>query len=111
VDLGLCLLDGKERYHWTEPTKYFEYSAVGLPVIISDLPAQRALIEQNENGLLVNPKNTEDIVNAIIYLKENREKAIMMSVNGQKAFREKYNWEKIEPRLLDLYGTLIKTPI
>jgi glycosyltransferase involved in cell wall biosynthesis len=107
ADIGLFLVNGKERYNWGEPIKYFEYSAAGLPVIISDLPAKRALIEQNRNGILINPEKIEESVEAIKYLVENSEKVTMMSQNGRKVFLEKYNWERTEPRLLDLYGSLI----
>jgi glycosyltransferase involved in cell wall biosynthesis len=107
ADIGLFLVNGKERYDWGEPIKYFEYSAAGLPIIMSDLPAKRALIDKNQNGLLVNPEYIGEIVNAVNYLIANRKQALNMSNNGQRVFREEYNWERIEPRLLDLYAALI----
>jgi len=107
ADIGLFLVNGKERYDWGEPIKYFEYSAAGLPIIMSDLPAKRALIDKNKNGLLVKPEYIGESVNAINYLMANRKQAVTMSNNGQRVFRQEYNWERIESRLLDLYAALI----
>jgi glycosyltransferase involved in cell wall biosynthesis len=107
VDLGLCLLDGKERYHWTEPIKYFEYSAAGLPVIMSDLQEMNKLIEKNGNGVLVSPGSSAEAANAVKYLYENRNHSKNMADRGRRAFLEEYNWERIESRLLDLYAALI----
>jgi glycosyltransferase involved in cell wall biosynthesis len=107
VDLGLCLLDGKERYHWTEPIKYFEYSAAGLPVIMSDLQEMQRLIEKNGNGILVSPGSSVEAAHAVKYLYENRNLSKNMAERGRRAFLEEYNWERIEPRLLDLYAALI----
>ena len=106
ADIGVFLLDKKERYMWGEPTKYFEYTASGLPVIITDLPAKRALIEKNKNGILVNPGSIDDVVKAVIFLINNKEEAKKMSENGMRAFYETYNWSKIESKLLNLYATL-----
>lgn len=107
ADIGLFLLDEKERYQWGEPTKYFEYSAVGLPIIISDLPAKRALIEKNGNGYLIPPDSVLEGVNAVKYLIENSHEARRMVEKGEKAFLEEYNWEAVEPRLFELYNRLL----
>jgi len=39
AEVGLCLLlPTCDRYRETEPIKYFEYAAAGLPEVVSDLP-------------------------------------------------------------------------
>jgi glycosyltransferase involved in cell wall biosynthesis len=106
ADVGLILLGGRQRYDWGEPMKYFEYSAAGLPIIMSDLPAKRFLIEENRNGFLVDFRKTEDTVKAIQYLHGHKEEARTMSDRSRKAFLEKYNWERLEERLFLLYSTL-----
>jgi len=108
ANIGLFLLDEKERYRWGEPIKYFEYSAVGLPIIISDLPAKRALIEKNGNGCLVSPNSVLEGANAVRYLIENSHDARKMAAKGTKAFLEEYNWEAVEPRLFELYNRLLQ---
>ena len=101
------MLDDKERYHWGEPMKYFEYSAAGLPVIISDLPAKRALIEKNGNGILVSTINVDDAVDAVKFLIKTPEQAKVIRERGREVFYEIYNWEKNEQRLTGLYRYLL----
>lgn len=104
AQVGLFLLQPvNERYDKGEPTKYFEYSAAGLPVVISDLPAKRRLVEENENGLLVDPLDDEDISENILYLLNNESIRNEMGKNGRRAFLNKYNWEVVDDRLVDLY--------
>jgi glycosyltransferase involved in cell wall biosynthesis len=107
ADIGLFLISNRERYRWGEPIKYFEYSASGLPVIMSDLPAKKALLEKNDNGIAVSSENIDQTVKAIAYLIQNPAEAQKMSENGHKAFLNRYNWESIEHRLLDLYDQLL----
>lgn len=106
ADIGLFLWADKERYHWTEPIKYFEYSAVGLPIIISNLSAVRALIEKNRNGILISSASNDDVVRAITYLFDHKNEARDMSKRGKVVFLEDYNWESIEDKLLSVYESL-----
>jgi glycosyltransferase involved in cell wall biosynthesis len=107
ADVGIFLLQPvNERYNWGEPIKYFEYSASGLPVVISDLPAKRRLIEKNQNGILVDPLDEEKIAESIASLLRDQQEMKEMGKRGRDAFLREYNWEAIEERLIDLYKKL-----
>jgi len=107
ADVGIFLLQPvSERYNWGEPIKYFEYSAFGLPVIISDLLAKRRLIEKNQNGILVDPLDEEKIAESIASLLRDPQRMKEMGKRGRDAFLKEYNWEAIEGRLIDLYERL-----
>ncbi|KYK27040.1 MAG: hypothetical protein AYK23_00345 [Candidatus Proteinoplasmatales archaeon SG8-5] len=66
ADLGILLTKNTNlnNYH-SLPNKLFEYLMNGLPVICSDFPEMRTLIEKYDVGWLVNPENTEDVNAAI----------------------------------------------
>ena len=107
ADVGIFLLQRvNERYNWGEPIKYFEYSAAGLPVVISDLPAKRRLIEKNQNGILVDPLDEEKTAESIASLLRDAQEMNEMGKRGRDAFLREYNWEAIEERLIDLYKKL-----
>ncbi|MGH9340954.1 MAG: glycosyltransferase, partial [Acidobacteriota bacterium] len=55
ADAGLSYLPNVEYYHGQPPMKVMEYMGAGLPVIASDVPSHRLLIQQEVNGLLVPP--------------------------------------------------------
>ncbi len=108
ADVGLFLLQPtSERYNWGEPIKLFEYAATGLPVVISDLPAKRRLVEAMENGLLVDPLDSGEIEKALCSLLDDPLLREEMGRRGSAAFRAMYNWEKIEGRLISAYQQIM----
>lgn len=88
------------------PNKLFEYMACQIPVVASNLPEIRYVIEDVHCGFLVDPTNSNDIAKAICSIIENPDEAKVMGYNGRKAVEEIYNWENMEKRLLKLYGEL-----
>jgi glycosyltransferase involved in cell wall biosynthesis len=106
ADIGLFLVSNEKRYFWGEPVKYFEYSAAGLPVIITDLPAKRKLINKNKNGLLVSPHNVHDAIKAIEYLIKHPKDARHMSESGKNKIYQEYSWESLEQKLKDFYAKM-----
>lgn len=49
----------------TAPSKIFDYFACGVPVVASDLPAVRELVDDGKNGLLVPADDESALTNAI----------------------------------------------
>jgi glycosyltransferase involved in cell wall biosynthesis len=88
------------------PTKMFEYMSSGIPVIASNFPLWRDIIEGNECGLCVDPCDARAIAAAIDYLVTNPAIAKAMGENGRKAVLEKYNWSVQAARLTDFYGVI-----
>ena len=65
------------------------------------------IIEGNNCGICVDPKNSSQIAEAMTFLKENPEEAKIMGDNGRKAVLEKFNWENEEKKLIELYNTIL----
>jgi glycosyltransferase involved in cell wall biosynthesis len=86
-----------------QPNKMFEYMSASLPVICSDFPLWRELIEKNKCGICVNPKDPKAIAEAINFLLENPEESQRMGENGRRAVEEKYNWETESNKLIQVY--------
>jgi glycosyltransferase involved in cell wall biosynthesis len=84
-----------------QPNKMFEYMSAGLPVICSNFPLWKEIIEANECGICVNPSDPNAIASAI------KKIGLKMGKNGQVAIKEKYNWEAESKKLIDLYNNLI----
>ncbi|MFP3471738.1 glycosyltransferase, partial [Micrococcus sp. SIMBA_144] len=63
----------------------FEYMSAGIPVIASNFPLWKEIVETNECGICVDPLNIEEVSNAMIWLKENPERAKQMGENGRRA--------------------------
>ena len=108
ADIGLVCLHPLPRYRKALPVKMFEYMASGLPVIASDFPAWKIILEENQCGLVVDPKSPVSIGEAIQVLAENPEQRRRMGMNGKKAVEEKFNWSTEGERLLRFYDDLLR---
>jgi glycosyltransferase involved in cell wall biosynthesis len=82
---------------------------VGLPVVASDFPLYKEVVESSRCGLLVDPTRPEEIARAMEHLIEHPQEAKQMGENGRRAVLEKFNWEKESQRLLQIYDTVLKT--
>jgi glycosyltransferase involved in cell wall biosynthesis len=89
-----------------QPNKMFEYMSAGVPVIASNFPLWREIIEGHDCGLCVDPLNPIAIAEAIDFMVNNPERAEQMGRNGQRAVNDKYNWAVEEQKLLELYARL-----
>ena len=106
--IGMAILHPEPNYIESLPTKLFEYIAAGLPVIASNFPLWKEIIEGNNCGLTVNPLNPREIAKAVEYLLEHSDEARKMGENGRKAVVEKYNWETESKKLIAVYEDLLK---
>lgn len=91
-----------------QPNKMFEYMSAGIPVICSNFPLWRAIIEKHDCGICVDPESPKEIANAINYLLDNPEIAERMGRNGRKAVETEYNWEQEGQKLVGMYHFLSK---
>ncbi|CDQ18949.1 glycosyltransferase family 4 protein [Halobacillus karajensis] len=105
---GLVVLEPRTNFIDSLPIKMFEYMATGLPVIASNFPLWKEIIEGNNCGICVDPLNTDEIANAIQWIKDNPIKAAEMGENGKKAIKEHYNWESESKKLQKFYDDLLK---
>lgn len=89
-----------------QPNKMFEYMSAGVPVVASNFPLWRDIIEGNGCGLCVDPMDPQQIAEAIDYLVEHPVEAEAMGRRGQQAVLEKYNWSIEEGILLGVYANI-----
>lgn len=106
--LGLVTLHPVINYIDSLPVKMFEYMAAGIPVVASNFPLWKGLVEKNQCGICADPLDPKEIGEAIKYLLENPMKAKIMGENGQKIVQEKYNWSNEEKKMLNFYSKIIE---
>lgn len=106
-NIGIALFHPLPNHLSSMPNKLFEYMAAGLPIVASNFPLWREIVEGNECGLTVNPLDPKEIAEAIEYLLSNPQMRDQMGRAGRKVFVEKYNWNSEAKTLLDLYRELL----
>lgn len=109
VIVGLVLFHPEENHINAQPNKLFEYMSAGIPVIASNFPLWKEIIEKNNCGICVNPLDPKEIADAIKYLLEHPQEAKKMGENGRKAVLEKYNWDKESEKLLYVYEKILQS--
>lgn len=105
--IGILVLPKLLTYIDSYPIKLFEYMAAGLPIVASDFPIWRNIIERTQCGLLVDPENETAIAKAIQYLMLHPKAAKLMGERGKKAVAAFYNWSSEEKTLLLAYKKIL----
>jgi len=107
ADVGIVCFSPEPNHIDAMPNKLFEYAVSGLPVVASNFPLWKEVVEGNKCGICVDPLNPKEIAEAIEYLIEHPDRARQMGENGRKAVLEKYNWERESKKLLELYQEIV----
>ena len=81
----------------------FKFIAAGLPVVASNFPMWKEILEGAGCGICVDPTKAEQVRDACLYMIEYPEEAQRMGKQGRKAVLEKYSWVKEEQKLIELY--------
>lgn len=105
---GLVVLHPTRSYIDALPVKMFEYMAAGIPVIASNFPLWKNIIENSNSGICVDPLDPKAIATAIDYIVSHPKEAERMGISGKKAVFEKYNWKIEEEKLIKFYRDLDK---
>lgn len=104
---GLVVLKPVAHEMQTLPIKLFEYMAAGVPVISSDFPIWRKIVEEAGCGLLVDPDQPAQIAEAMQWIIDNPEQAQLMGQRGREAVLACYNWERESETLIQAYGKIL----
>ena len=105
--IGLSILHPIDNYINSYPTKIFEYMACSLPVITSDFDLYKSIVEDNQCGICINPRDPNQLANAIEKIFSNPILVDQYGKNGRKLVKKKYNWSIEENKLLKFYKSIL----
>lgn len=107
---GLVTLLPLPSYVDSLPIKMFEYMSAALPVVASDFPAWRDIVERHRCGRCVDPANPAAIAAALVAIVDDDASIAALGEAGRAAVLATYRWAVAEAALLGLYRSLIGAP-
>jgi glycosyltransferase involved in cell wall biosynthesis len=105
--VGLVTLHPTPETVTSLPVKLFEYMAKGLPVVASDIPMWREIVEGAGAGLAVDPRDPAAIGRALARLLSSPDEAARMGQAGRAAAVARYSWDGEAAKLIGLYERVL----
>ena len=91
------------------PNKIFEYLCAGLPILSSLKGETEALLNNNRCGLTYNAVDTEDFLEKLFILINNKDLRKKMSSNSASLFRSCYSTDKVYARMVNFLEGLAQS--
>ena len=104
---GLVLYLPEGQNFCAMPHKLFEYMAAGIPVIASDFPLWRQVLDGIDCAHFVDPLKPQAIAEAIQHVLAHPTESAKMGQSGREAVRRFFNWDSQARELIRLYAELV----
>ncbi|MGD6831882.1 glycosyltransferase family 4 protein [Sutcliffiella halmapala] len=88
------------------PRTILEAMAMGRPIITTDWPGCRDAVSNGVNGFLVQPRNSIELAEKIIYMLENPENVKQMHENSLRLCKEKYDVNIVNKHMLEIMNII-----
>jgi glycosyltransferase involved in cell wall biosynthesis len=103
--VGALTLPNNLSYRMNPAAKFFDYMAVGLPVVANDIGGWTGIVEKEGVGILTKD-DPESFAEGLLKITEDPRKYLEYSGKCLRLLEEKYNSNKIAEKLLRVYEAL-----
>lgn len=86
------------------PNKLFECLAVGVPVVVSDFPEMRSIVDRWGVGATCEPRSPTSIADAVTRVLAQDRRTLFTAC--RRAATERYSWQRQSSTLLEAYDLL-----
>jgi glycosyltransferase involved in cell wall biosynthesis len=107
-DVGILPFHNWDGWNVSSPLKLFEYLACGKPVIVTDIPAHRRVLEGSDFAFWAKRSSPEHIAMAIRQAHDRLKDFKRLSSGARRLVLEKYTWEKQAEKLKQLCDSVLK---
>jgi glycosyltransferase involved in cell wall biosynthesis len=108
---GLVVLHPNPCFVDAYPIKMFEYMAASLPVIASDFPVYREILDDGRCGCLIPPEDPAALARAVEWIFGHPDEARQMGEHGRRRVERLYAWQAEREKLVSFYGRFAGVPL
>ncbi|KON31306.1 hypothetical protein AC477_04250 [miscellaneous Crenarchaeota group-1 archaeon SG8-32-1] len=90
------------------PFAILEAQSTGLPVIATNVGGIPEFLIDNENGFVISPGDSAQLIQRILDLLQNGKLARKMGDHGRRLIEQKLDWRLITGQVIDLYNKLLE---
>ena len=110
ISSSVCLSPLLSNIHHdtTYANKIFQYMSLGKPLLVSDVRAQKNIVEKANCGLIHLANNSKDFIKKALILYEDDNQRNQLGKNGNRFIQHQFNWEITSKELVNLYRELEK---
>ena len=109
--MSICDIFSLPSYNEGFGVVYLEAMAHGKPVIGVKGQGIDGLVKHKRNGMLVEPKDVDSLVEGMEYLLNHPQEARNMGERAKKLVLENYTWEKNAEKTIKIYEEVLKMKI
>lgn len=97
------------KYREGVPKVLIEAASCGRPIVTTDMPGCREIVQDGENGILVPPDDSQSVADAIIRLLEDAELRNKMGDQGRALVQREFSVEHVVERTVEVYHNVLQT--
>ena len=107
--VGLVPFARTRKFEKNIPQKIFEYWAMALPVVATDLSPIAPYVERCQGGILIKTNDAQTLAGAVCKLMDRPDRARQMGLRGRFMVQSEWRWERVEGSFLAAFRALEKT--
>ncbi|MDR2556617.1 MAG: glycosyltransferase [Bacteroidales bacterium] len=96
ADVGVNILENKGlNYYYSLPNRIFDYMRANIPVVSTDFPEIRSIVEKYNAGVLITDYSPKEL-----------SKAIIQAIENKKQIKNDLSWESESEKIIKIFHTL-----
>ncbi len=108
---GLLLYESTPEQLHCMPVKLFEFLLGGVPVIASDIPFWRELLDDNPAVIFVDMRDPAEVAAVIESIAADPVSAHRMGETGRAHAQARFNWDGEGVKLIEAYARVLSPPM
>ena len=108
ADIGISVEENISlNYYYALPNKLFNYIQAKIPVLVSDFPEMRQIVQHYKIGMTILTDDARELADVLSKMLTDKEMIKSWKINLEKAAAE-LCWENEEIKIKDIYSEIIQ---